>query len=236
MPIGTFGGLGGLIGLNPDEKSLLVYDEFTNSTNLAEWVATASGGSVAPLQAPNVDAGLYGVCRILCGSSSGNFALLRKLVGSIIAGNGGELHCQSLARLSHTPDATNDFTVETGLHNGFNASGADHGAFFKIDRTESTTNWLAVTSNGVGNQTIVDTGIEFSATDFQKLYVTINSDNTGAEFYIDGDSVASISTDMPTSDFGPSTHLITRVAGAGRNLQLAYTSTWAIYPNGRATS
>ncbi len=90
------------------------------------------------------------------------------------------------------------------------------GVFFEYQDDENGGRWQAVTQDGIG-QTTVDTGVTVGVFTWYKLEYEVNAAGTSVEFFIDGVSVATITTNIPagiTYDLFLSNHLM-KLVGLG---------------------
>ena len=94
-------------------------------------------------------------------------------------------------------DATTTYTERFGFLDNVTAESSD-GAFFRYTHSINGGRFEAVCrSNGV--ETAVDTGITVAGVTTYKLEVVVNAAGTSAEFFVNGASVATITTNIPTA-------------------------------------
>ena len=94
--------------------------------------------------------------------------------------------------------AAQEYNVYIGFIDNNQAIGEPvDGVYFKYDRNTSA-NWIITTSNN-STRTNTTTSVAVTATTpFQKLKIVVNNTGTSAQFFIDGVSVGTIATNIPT--------------------------------------
>lgn len=96
------------------------------------------------------------------------------------------------------PDGVNTFTLNFGLTDCTNTGIISNGLYFTFDRSVSTTNWLIRSSNA-STTTSTTTSVAATAGSPTKFAISYNSSGTTATYYINGTSVGTISTNIPSS-------------------------------------
>ena len=102
--------------------------------------------------------------------------------------------------VSAAPTVGDDYVWRVGLNDSYSTTA--NGCYFTIDRTLSTTNWIAVTVKASA-VTSTDTGIAFTAATWRNMRIVIDAAAASAKFYIDGSLVATNSTNLPVVGIGP---------------------------------
>ena len=92
-------------------------------------------------------------------------------------------------------DAVNRYVVRSGFSSISLPNTILFGVTFEYQDDQSL-NWQAVTNDGIG-ETSVDTGVLVTASTWYLLEIEINALGTSCEFFIDGSSVAVITTTIP---------------------------------------
>jgi len=115
------------------------------------------------------------------------------------------------------PDATDDSVYAFGYSMDTNSLGT-YMTYIGIDRTVSTTNYIAA-SVRAGTRTTTDTGVAFVAGTWHTFEVIVNADNTSHGYYIDGNLVATHTTNMPDASLSPMCGVFS-VAGAARSFEI----------------
>jgi hypothetical protein len=124
--------------------------------------------------------------------------------GGSVVGGAGVITSDALVCMSALSDGTNRYTYKKGLFSLFNANPVaaiafvyDEGGVEGIVNSTASPNWRVVTIDA-STRTITNTGVDVSATAFQKLYFIVNAGGTSVEFYIDDVLVATHTTNIPT--------------------------------------
>jgi len=179
------------------------YDDFLNaitttSNNTPQgklaWLFSKSGasGSIAQNSAL-VSNNHPGVFQIQCAGAASNYAALE--LDYLMLG-GGALTFEYMVYVETLSTVTNEYTLRFGLGDTASAD-FNNGVYFEYTRTVST-NWLAKTaSGGVRSSTTTTTAV--AAGSWVKLSATINAAASSVTFSINGTSVATITTNIPTS-------------------------------------
>ena len=108
----------------------------------------------------------------------------------------GAVSFKARVRFEDLSDGTDAYTFRGGLLDN-NSGEAVDGAFFRYTHSVAGGNLQAVTRSN-NTETAVDTGVTVAINTTYKLEVDVNSAGTSAEFRINGSSVATITTNIPT--------------------------------------
>lgn len=149
-----------------------------------------------------------GIVRLSTGASNEGLALLEQNVFARLLGAGLKTILETMVRVPilNSVDPEERVIVEFGLADTF-AGVPGAGVLFFYDPT--SLNWQ-LTTVGAG-ATIVDSGVP-ATVDWVKLRVVV-TDDTSAEFFIDGVSVGVIAANLPGTPVG-SGYVIQKLAGA----------------------
>lgn len=235
LAIGTEGKVlksvsGALVYDYPVNNSLATYrslfDDFMGVTNASThtlgWSFSNSGTGAAGV-AITAEAGTLGVHSCGTGTTTTGRSGMGLNSASLYCSN-GQLTIEWKIRVPTLADGTNDFLVFCGAADNTTTSGyPTDGVYFTCSSTLS--NWHANTTSG-SVSSVSDTGVAVT-TDWVILKIVANSAGTSVEFFIDGTSVATITTNIPnttSSVFGPAIK-IEKIAGAsGRSVYFDYMS------------
>lgn len=200
---------------SPQTTSAVLFDDFNNamtwspSTTGASSVASVSGGNATLASGKHL-----GVAQVSCGTVLPSTAALVQsgaLSDSTVFGNGSAEY-QTLIRINQLATVAEDFTFRCGFGTSNSADHAD-GIYFEYNRATST-NWLLKTaSNSV--RTTTTSSIAVAASTWTHLRWVVNSAGTQVDFYVNGTSAGSNTTNIPTTTgrgSGPNFQ-ITAVAG-----------------------
>ena len=107
--------------------------------------------------------------------------------------------------------------LRIGLHDSTSTTAPVDGIYFQYSRTTTAGNWERCTSVG-STRTCTDTGVAYDTTvnNYHRFSFRTNSAGTSVEFFIDGTSVGSNTTNLPTNAgaYGPAIQWITQNAAA----------------------
>lgn len=121
--------------------------------------------------------------------------------------------------LYETAAAINQVSTDTQAFNfyaGFVDAGGSEptlGAYFRYTHNSSGGNFEAVCRNGGANVTTANCAVSMSAGSFYRLGIDINSSGTSSLFYINGNQVANVTSNVPTSNFVGHTVNLRKTAG-----------------------
>ena len=107
----------------------------------------------------------------------------------------GEWVIEGLIILDELSTATDEYKVVLGLQENRYSSTVGDGVYFEYDRTNST-NWVGVTDDGTRNEVV---GSAVSSATWHKLKIVVNAAASSVEFFVDGSSIGSTSSNIPTS-------------------------------------
>lgn len=182
----------------------VVYDDFvlsgTSTSAYYNW--TALGSSNRHSSNAEQEAGHPGIT-----SAYSTSATWRGLIGVATTANsgdykvgGGQLDMYFVVKTADLSNGANNFTnhIGMGTSGSFNASATDpdDGIFFKYNHGTNSGNWQCITrasSTSTTNNT--STAV---TTDWTTLRISINAAGTDVTFYVNGASVATSSTNIPS--------------------------------------
>lgn len=137
-----------------------------------------------------------GVVSIQTGTVATNRCGMTLGESSILFGS-ASLSSEWRLRMGTLSTAAQEYNVYVGFIDNMGAVAEPvDGVYFKYDRNTSV-NWIITTSNN-STRTNTTTGVAVSATTFQKLKAVVNDTGTSVEFFIDGVSVGTHTTNIPT--------------------------------------
>lgn len=206
-------------------KNYFVYDDFDYNFFGDFWGQTFANGGSVDENSIKIDATHPGIWRLRINSSSSSRAGIRRSTsGNGLKTGGGILTFETLINIETLATTLQDYTATFGIGDNGNAKTRDHdhGIYFKYDRSVST-NWLIRTAK---DSVITSTTTSVTvATGWTKLKFVINAAATSVEFFINGVSVGTITTNIPqpTPASNPADEVITPIykvkksAGTGEN-------------------
>lgn len=192
------------------------------------WIATLSGGAQT-MNTALLSGTEWGLAQISSGTTSGNNALLALGVAKLIFGT-AEAYYETKIRLNAlSVEGVTNYTARIGFYDNFSGV-AGNGIYFLYDTTVST-NWIMGTANG-GSRTHTATSTAVAAGAFVKLGIRISG--SSAEFFVDGVSIGTQSTNFPTAAVFPGFGVIKGATGATAGiLVIDWASIYAYWSGGR---
>lgn len=195
-----------------DFDNRLAWSPSTSGTNAA---ASVSGGNATMASGKHL-----GVAEIRLGTVLASHACLQpsgNLVHAVVFGDGAAEY-EALIYIPTLATATDDYVLRIGMGDTANADHVD-GIYFEYARASSV-NWRVKTANN-SSRTVVTSSVAVTAGAWHKLRFKVNSAGTSVEFFVNGTSVGTITTNIPTTvgrGCYPNQHIITTaVVTGGRN-------------------
>ena len=202
-----------------------LHEEFlsnnSGSTIIGElvWsIVTSGGASTVASNTAQLDNNHPGVIRITAGGLGGNAAAIQLNSTNIIVLGGGAFYSEWLVQIVTLSSGGNTYTVRIGLGD---ATAADftNGVYFEYTSGTSV-NWLIKTASG-GTRTSTTTSTAVSAGTWAKLGILVNAAASSVTYTINGTSVGTITTNIPTTATGLVAHQ-TRTAGTPVGFDIDY--------------
>lgn len=184
--------------VNP-KSHVVLYDDFVHGFVNSAWSlgwTTGTGGTGAQTTAAVHDDVACGVVQLQTGTTATGWVAMG-LGNTIFIPSGSSLYCEAYVRIPTLRTATQEFKAYFGFGDsvGTNADMVD-GAYFTHDST--STNWVMNTANN-NVRTATATSTAVVANQWYRLGIQIASGGGSAEFFIDGVSVGTIATNVPTT-------------------------------------
>jgi len=160
--------------------------------------AAASGGSISNFNGAGV-AKHPGVLRYTLGTStSGTGNMWVNTTRSVLFGNSVYHRIDWVLKILQLSNATDNYTLRVGYINSGTAEGSD-AAEFRYNHGVNSGKWERVTINNTA-VTATDTTIAAQTSTWSRFTVIVNPAGTNAEFFIDGVSVGSNTTNIPANN------------------------------------
>lgn len=181
-----------------------IYDDFvTGSANTsgamgsANWQRTIAVSGTTTHQ--NGEAGRPGIMQLFCSGSAGSTAALHSHTTSwLFAGN--EYYKGSVKFSTLGTAGSNGALYRMGWADGTGTAYPSNGAWIEFNVDSSATRWRAITANG-GTRTITtDAVLTVAAGTWYKLEITFNAAATSVIFAVDGTTIATHTTNIPTAN------------------------------------
>lgn len=184
-----------------DFEDFLWSDENAHSSDLGFVGATGAGGSATfETTAPsdNTYAGRYDVATGTTNNATGKAVLHSSGGNNRIMAGGASQTIEWRIRLP-TLSGTPQYNIKVGLQDGNAIGDPANGVYLYYSSTINSGNWRGVTRNA-STSTNVDSSIAVVANTWVKLKMQINSAGTSVEFFVDGVSIGSSSSNIPTGN------------------------------------
>jgi len=188
-------------GIPSWENQFAFFEEFHAPAGNQSKFAAAGGNGGTQTSVTGV-AGHPGIVALNTGSTAANgrMRLIPSVLTSTVLG-GGVMVFKGGVNVQDLSTAADEYQFIIGLGDG-NTSGAQtDGVYFEYDRTTNT-NWLATTVAG-GTSTQTDTSVAVATSTWVNLTYVVNAGATSIEFFIDGVSVATNTTNIPSGACTP---------------------------------
>ena len=184
-------------------------------------VYSGTGSAISTVACTNNEMGIF---RVGVGTTATGYGGLRNGSTAGLCFGSGRNYLKTRVRLPNLSDGTDSYVVRLGWTDGITGNAPTDGAYFRYSDTENGGRWTCVTvSNSI--ETTADSGVAVAANTWAKLEIEINAGATAAVFKINGGTVATITTNIPSgSARGTCTGFwITKTAGtSSRYLDLDY--------------
>ena len=172
------------------------FDDFlftTSSGTVGEtgWQLSFSSGVGA---SGDGEAGAPGIQVISTSTSSSGIAQLLKNASTTILFGGGVLVFEARVKLSALSDGTDTFKLLIGWLDNLSVS---DGVFFEYTHSANSGQWqLKATNNSSTTTTNSSSAVSSGA--WMRLTIVVAADGSSAEFFVDGVSVGTVSSNIPT--------------------------------------
>lgn len=200
---------------NPESYVLREWDFLVSQDDWQEGV-TGSGSEVTQV---TTDSSHPGIIKIEA-ENTGAAAMRAQERDFAIFFGGGYILYETIVNVPTLSDGTNTFDTSFGFGDGFNNTAFTDGIYFRYTNAENSGQWRGVTESG-GTQTFVDSSVAVTAGQWYHFSIVINADATSVEFFIDGTSIGTSSTNIPTSA-GLIFAITETVGTAARSIQTDY--------------
>lgn len=189
------------------------------------WQTIGSGGSIGQKAA---ETGAQGILSVDTGAGSTTPRGVNRGGESMLFGN-GKIVMEWRVRIPTISTSGEKFAVRVGLHDGTSTTVPRDGAWFECDESVNSGQWQIKTANNQTspptNCTTTNTAVAPVANTWQKLRIEVNAAGTSVEFFINGTSVGTITTDIPTGTGRGTTAamlIVKSVGTTGRSVDADY--------------
>lgn len=216
----------GAIDFDPTTALIPHFEDFvgmrtaSTTSGTTGWINAASGTGASSIESA-VQAGeehRSGIWAFTSGTSASSFAGANfNVAGNLLGDSTIRIACA--VEMGSAPDVTNDYVWVFGLEDTAATTTQNYRVDFTIDRTISTTNYVCRTDDN-SSSTETDSGVAIDA-NWHNFRIDI-VDITNVKFYIDGNLVATHTTNIPNTagrDIGLC-YQVRRVAGAAQTTRI----------------
>jgi hypothetical protein len=184
-------------------------------TNEALPVVYASDANNAAFVAST--AGAPGIVGLGTGTSSTGYSIVLVTAGARLLVGGGEMRLRHRLRIPTLSDATNTFTAQFGLRDIIGTSNN----LIDASYTHGTNSgkWQLRTRSG-GSTTSVNGSAGPVANTFTTLEIVINAAGTSVELFVDGVSMGTSTTNIPTIGLAPGGSISKSAGTAARTVEV----------------
>lgn len=200
--------------------------EFTPSTSVSGTGAAVNFGNSAT--SLTTDGTRYGQCSLITGTTSSGVAAIYfpnvSSSGAILTLGNGTLTAETALKLVNLSDGTDTYTAYIGVWNDptVSPSSTSGGYWFQYTHSANSGNWTINSASGSAT-TSSNTSTAVAANTWVRLGIVVNSTNTSVEFFINGSSVGTISTNMSPALSNSVANRIVKSAGtSSRTLNCDY--------------
>lgn len=183
---------GNPIGIDPRQMFLFYWDNFSASVNLTPFLGLATNTGTVDYGTTGSDTtheGLAVLVTLNANDKAGRTLNAIRLNGSFFF--------EATYKLLALSNATDEYDFYVGIGDVTTTSPNNNAVTFRYDRNTSV-NWIMeACNNGTCTDTASSTAV--AAGSWMRLGITVNAANTLATYYVDGVSIGTVSTNIPTS-------------------------------------
>jgi hypothetical protein len=163
------------------------------------WTATANSGTNG-MNTSSGDGEIMGIYRGDTSTSASSAPTLSLGNGTTIVLGGSTVRYEMKVAIPTLSDGTQSFIIRIGLHNATTSTAPTNGVFFEYDQANSA-NWrIRCAQNNTYTTTTTSTAV---GTGWTLLACEINAAGTSAEFFVNGVSIGTVTTNIPTTTTYP---------------------------------
>lgn len=202
--------LGGTVLLANPATQAVFYEDFLGDTSANSLIGntamtTLVSGAAAAVAITASTAGRAGTVLFTDTTAASGYSFIRGAAskGAWIAGSGSITWEWSIFAPSRVSDVTDNYSLYIGLANGA-ATGAEptDGFYFFYNYATSSGNWIGKTALGSSRTSVVST-TPLVINTWYTLRATINALGTSVEFFLNGVSIGTSTTNLPVAALTP---------------------------------
>jgi hypothetical protein len=182
--------------LDPRDNMFYFEDFLAGGTSTASFNNTSTGtGASISNSGSNIAGNAWGMLGVATGTTTTGRGSGRGGVLNLGDANAGYTVCMQRVKVNTLSTVTDEYLLEVGIHDATNVSTAPtEGVWFSYDRLTST-NWII--NNAAASTTTSTTTSTAVSTNFVTLMWVANAAWTSIEYFIDGVSVGTHTTNIP---------------------------------------
>lgn len=190
------------------------------------WINNSSGtNSTLILGDPNayIDGGHVGTLRIYTGTTTTGRGAASLGTSTFVLG-GGEITIEALVLLPTLSDGTNSYTVYIGSGDQTTSTEHSNGVYFVYSHSLNSGQWMGRTANSA-TRTTVNSSITVANNTWYKLRIVSDATGSNVEFFVNGVSIGTSSTNLPTGTtkwMGPIYKIVKSAGTSGREILTDY--------------
>lgn len=158
------------------------------------WTSSLTAGSVATTNNTENTVGVIALTTSTVSTISINTGSL-----SVFLFGKGVVTYQTNIALGALSNGTDTYKVWIGVYDNANMSNSGEGIYFTYTDSENSGNWTLNTSTAAGVNTPLNSGVAAVANTYVTLGFVCNAASSSVEFFINGSSVGTITTTIPTT-------------------------------------
>ena len=184
------------------------------------WSVTNTNGAPSVSSQAAVDNGHPGIANLSTGTNANGDCSLNLQTNAMLLG-GGVVNMESLVYFPVLSVAGQDYFVRIGLGDGTTPT-VNNGVYLQYRRTVAGNFWEYGTTNG-GTPTLNTSSVAVAATTWYKISLVINATASSVSFAVNGTSLGSITTNIPTTNpCGPMIQIAKDSGATARSMYVDY--------------
>lgn len=180
----------------------------------------AASGSVAVAAAEQYH---NGIVTLSTGTSASGRYTLYTHTASIALNSGKVRVCTILKTEANLSGSGQTYAIRAGLMNSTGAGDGSHGVYFRYTDTQNSGKWQGI-CRAASTETVLDTGVTVAASTWYRLDLEVSADNGTVEFFINGVSKGTVTTNIPNHNQQVGCHVsLQKTAGTtARTMQVDF--------------
>lgn len=209
----------------PTQETRLFDDWHTDAVGACRWLDADTGTGVSATTLTVADTNHAGILDLNTGASATGAAI--RYLGGVTSGSatagfalgGGVLTFEWLARVEDLSTAGERYSLMLGLFD--TATTQVNGVRFLYNDSVNAGNWT-ISAINASTVTNTDSGVAVVADTWYKLRAVVNAAGTSIQYFINGASVGTVTTNIPTASIAPRASMAKTVGTAARAAYVDY--------------